>query len=82
MYTYHCRSEVVLLCNIIKPLRGNADVVIGLMIGFVGEHDVAEAGTGRYGEYAMTIISCHAADISRLHRIEALFFRFVVSSCC
>jgi len=80
--TYSCWSEIVLLCNKIKPLGGNADVVIGLMINFMGERDFTEAGTVRDGKYAMTIISGHAADIPCLSRIDTLPLRFVVCCCC
>jgi len=61
-------------------LRGTI-VVIGLMVEFVGELNVTEAGTGRYVEHAITIVSCHAADIPCLSRIDTLLLRFVVWSC-
>jgi hypothetical protein len=41
--TYLCRSKFMVLRNISKPLGGNTDVVIGLMIEFVGEHNITEA---------------------------------------
>jgi len=61
-------------------LRGTV-VAIGLMVEFVGELNVTEAGTGRYVEHAITIVSCHAADIPCLSRIDTLLLRFVVWSC-
>jgi len=40
----------MLFHNIIKPLGGNADVSIGLMVDFMGEQNFTEVRMGEYDE--------------------------------